>query len=176
MLLKNFGISLSTVHNIIKRFRESEEMCKCTMDKAENQYWKSVILGPQMTLYWNQTIRMEGSLPKPSSVNTVRCYVHEHNRKLYHVKRKQYMYQIQKRQYLHWTGAHLRWTECGKLSFHQSKYEIPLRNYRHSIFQAKDERYRPVCYQHSLKARVCIFLHHYIRKAPPEDLRLCTGS
>ncbi len=80
---RDLDISPSTVHNIIKRFKESGGI--------------SVRKG-------------QGRKPKLNNRTTIRSYIHKCQLKLYCAKRKPYVNSVQKRRRLLWARRHLGWT------------------------------------------------------------------
>ena len=110
----NLGLSPSTVHNIVKRFRESGEI-----SVRKGQGWKPLLnawpSSPQAVLFENATMMdiatwAQEYFGKSLSLNTVRRCIKKCNLKLYYAKRKAFINFAQKRRWVLWARSHLRWT------------------------------------------------------------------
>ena len=145
-------IPSSTVHNIIKRFRNQEDWL-CTWNMAKGQNWMRVILRPSGTtalktgviLYWT-SLHGPKNFHKSLSVNTVHRAIHKCQLKLHHAKKKSYMQTIQKHISLLWAKAHLKWFEAKwktVLRSDKSKFEIIFGNHGCPVLWTKQERYYP---------------------------------
>ncbi len=114
---KGFQISSSTVHNIIKRFKETGEI-----SVRKGQGWRPLLdaRGLQALRRHCITHRYDSVIDitkwaqeyfqKPLSVNTTRRAICRCQLKLYHAKRKAYVNMVQKRRRVLWAKAHLKWT------------------------------------------------------------------
>ncbi len=91
-IAKPLQISSSAVHNIIKRFRETEEI---SVRKGQGR---------------RPLLDAHGIFQKPLSVITMRRAICRPQLKLYHAKRKPYVNMVQKRRHVLWAKAHLKWT------------------------------------------------------------------
>ncbi len=113
-IAKALQISSSTVHNIIKRFRETGEI---SVRKGQGQrplldarglraLRRHCITHRHDSVIWHTKWAQE-YLQKPLSVNTIRRAICRCQLKLYHAKRKQYVNMVQKRRQVLWANAHL---------------------------------------------------------------------
>ncbi len=116
-IAKALQISSSTVHNIIKRFRETGEI---SVGKGQGR--SSLLdarglraLRRHCITHWHDsaidiTKWAQEYFQKPLSVNTIRRAICRCQLKLYHAKRKTYVNMVQKRRCVLWAKAHLKWT------------------------------------------------------------------
>ncbi len=162
-IAKALQISSSTVHNIIKRFRETGEI-----SVHKGQGWRPLLdahawsSGPQTTLHhssaWFIVIDItkwaQEYFQKPLSVNTIRCAICRCQLKLYHAKRKPYVNMVQKRRRVLLAKAPLKWTVSkwkGVLWSDESKFDILVGNHGRRVLWAKEEGDLPACYQRSVQ-------------------------
>ncbi len=143
-IAKALQISSSTVHNIIKTFRETGDLC-----------W---MLGPSddtaSLIVIDITKWAQEYFQKPLSVNTIRRAICRCQLKLYHVKRKTYVNMVQKRRRVLWAKAHLKWTVSkwkSVLLSDESKFDILVGNHGRRVLRAKEEEDLPACYQCSVQ-------------------------
>ncbi len=115
---KALHISSSTVHNIIKRFRETGEIL-CVRDKVEDLCWMLVIFGPldNTALLFGMILSLtllkgprNTSRNHWSTVNTICRAICRCQLKLYDAKKKPYVNLVQKRRHVMWAKANLKWT------------------------------------------------------------------
>ncbi len=98
-IAKALQISPSTVHNIIKRFRETGEISSGPQTTLIGIILSLTLLnGPRNTSI------------KPLLVNTIHRGICKCQLKLYHAKRKPFVNMVQKRCRVLWVKAHLKWT------------------------------------------------------------------
>ncbi len=143
-IAKALQISSSTVHNIIKTFRETGDLC-----------W---MLGPSddtaSLIVIDITKWAQEYFQKPLSVNTICHAICRCQLKLYHVKRKTYVNMVQKRRCVLWAKAHLKWTVSkwkSVLLSDESKFDILVGNHGRRVLRAKEEEDLPACYQCSVQ-------------------------
>ncbi len=152
-------ISSSTVHNIIKRFRETGEI------SARKGQGRRPLLDAcgLWALRWHCITHLHDSVTditklsqeyfqKPLSVNTIRRAICRCQLKLYHGKRKPYVNMVQKRRRVLWAKAHLKWTVSkwkSVLWSDESKFYILVGNHRRCVLRAKEEGDLPAYYQRS---------------------------
>ncbi len=116
-IAKALQISSSTVHNIIKRFRETGEI---SVRKGQGQRPLLDACGLRAPRRHCITHRHDSIIDitkcaqeyfqKPLSVNTIRRAICRCQLNLYHSKRKPYVNLVQKRCHVLWVKAHLKWT------------------------------------------------------------------
>ena len=137
-IARNLGISSSTVHNIIKRFRESGEITACkrqgrkpTLNARDLRSLRRHCIKNRHQCVKDITTWAQEHFRKPLSVNTVRRYIRKCNLKLYYAKQKPFINNTQKRRRLLWARAHLRWTDANWKSVlwsDESTFQIVLEN------------------------------------------------
>ncbi len=145
-IAKALHISSSTVHNIIKRFRETGDISVCKgQGRIPCHRHDSVI---DITKWAQEYFQ------KPLSVNTIRRAICRCQLKLYHAKRKPYVNMVQKRRHVLWVKTHLKWTLSkwkSVLWSDESKFDILVGNHGCHVLWAKEEGDLPACYQHSVQ-------------------------
>ncbi len=165
---KGLQISSSTVHNIIKRFRESGEISvrkgQCRrplLDACDLRALRWYCI-----THWHDSVIditkwAQEYFQKPLSVNTIHCAICRCKLKLYHAKRKPYVNMVQKRCRVLWVKAHLKLTVSKWKSVmwsDESKFDILVGNHEWRILRAKEERNLPACYQRSVKKPASLML------------------
>ncbi len=116
-IAKALQISSSTVHNIIKSFRETGEI---SVRKGQGQRPLLDACGLRALRRHCITHRHDSVIDitkwaqeyfqKPLLVNTIRRAICRCQLKLYHAKRKPYVNMVLKRRHVLWAKAHLKWT------------------------------------------------------------------
>ncbi|KAF0030334.1 hypothetical protein F2P81_017065 [Scophthalmus maximus] len=108
-IARNLGISSSTVHNIIKRFRESGEISarkrqgrKPTLSYGDLRSLRRHCIKNRHHSVKDITTWAQEHFRKPLSVNIVRRYIYDCKLKLYHAKRRPFINNTQKRRRLLW--------------------------------------------------------------------------
>ncbi len=158
-IAKTLQISSSTVHNIIKRFRETGEI---SVRKGQG---RRPLLDARglWTLRWHCITHRHDSViditkwaqeyfQKPLSVNTICRAICKCQLKLYHAKRKPYVNMVQKRRRVLWAKAHLKWTVSkwrSVLWSDESKFDILVGNHGRRVLRAKEEGDLPAWHQRS---------------------------
>ncbi len=135
---KGFQISSSTVHNIIKRFRETGEISvrkgqgrRPLLDARGLQALRRHCITHRHDSVIDITKWAQEYFQKPLSVNTTRRAICRCQLKLYHAERKLYVNMVQKRRRVLWTKAHLKWTVSkwkSVLWSDESKFDILVGN------------------------------------------------
>ncbi len=117
MTKKSKVISSSTVHNIIKRFRETGEISVCKgkgrrslLDARSLRALRRHCIMHRHDSVIDITKWAQEYFHKPLSVNTTRRAICRCQLKLYHAKRKPYVNMVQKRRRVLWAKAYLKWT------------------------------------------------------------------
>ncbi len=123
-IAKALQIWSSTVHDIIKRFRETGEI-----SVRKGQGWRPLLDARSLRALRRHCINhrhdsviditkwAQEYFQKPLSVNTIHRAICRCQLKLYHAKIKPYVNMVQKRRHVLWAKAHLKWTVCGKVSY-----------------------------------------------------------
>ncbi len=158
-ITKALQISSSTVHNIIKRFRETGEISvrkgqgrRPLLDARGLRALRRHCISHLHYLVIDITKWAQEYFQKPLSVNTIRRAICRCQLKLYHAKRKLYVNMVQKRSRILWAKAHLKWTVSkwkSVLWSDESKFDILVGNHRRRVLRAKEEGDLPACYQRS---------------------------
>ncbi len=160
-LQKALQISSSTVHNIIKRFRETREI-SVRKGQGRRPLLMPMVFGPSddtasligMILDIDITKWAQEYFQKPLLVNTIHRAICSCQLKLYHAKRKPYVTIVQKCRRVLWAKAHLKWTVSkwkSVLWSDESKFDILVGNHGHRILRAKEEGDLPACHQRSVQ-------------------------
>ncbi len=160
-IAKALQISSSTVHNIIKRFRETGEI---SVRKGQGRI--SLLdarglraLRRHCISHWHDSVIditkwAQEYFQKQLSVNTIRCAICRCQLKLYRAKRKPYVNMVQKRRRVLWAKAHLKWTVSkwkSVLWSDESKFDILVGNHGRRVLRANKEGDLPACYQRSIQ-------------------------
>ncbi len=145
---KGLQISSSTVHSIIKRFRETGEI---SVRKGQGR--RPLFDAPGLRALRRHCITYRHDsvivitkwaqeyLQKPLLVNTICRAICRCQLKLYHAKRKPYMAyvnMVQKRRCVLWAKAHLKWTVSkwkSVLWSDESKFDILVGNHRRRVLR-----------------------------------------
>ncbi len=116
-IAKALQILSSTVHNIIKRFKETGEISVCKgqgqiplLDARGLRALRRHCITHRHDSVIENTRWAQEYFQKPLSVNTIRHATCKCQLKLYHAKRKPYVNMVQKRNRVLWAKAHLKWT------------------------------------------------------------------
>ncbi|KAI2665782.1 Transposable element Tc1 transposase [Labeo rohita] len=155
-IAKALQISSSTVHNIIKRFRETGEI-----SVAEDLCWMPVVFRRHCITHQHDSVIditkwAQKYFQKPLSINTIRRAICRCQLKLYYAKRMSYVNMVQKRRRVLWAKAHLNWTVSkwkSDLWSDESKSDILVGNHEHCVLRAEEEGDLCTCYQHSVITR-----------------------
>ncbi len=114
---RDLDISPSTVHNIIKRFKESGGISvrkgQGRKPKLNNRDLRSLrrhCIKNRHSSISDITTWAQDYFGKPLSSTTIRSYIHKCQLNLYCAKRKPYVNSVQKRRRLLWARRHLGWT------------------------------------------------------------------
>ncbi len=114
---RDLDILHSTVHNIIKRFKESGGISvrkgQGRKPKLNNRDLRSLrrhCIKNRHSSISDITTWAQDYFGKPLSSTTIRSYIHKCQLKLYCAKRKPYVNSVQKRRRLLWARRHLGWT------------------------------------------------------------------
>ncbi len=160
-IAKALQISSSTVHNIIKSFRETGQM---SVRKGQGRRSLLNARGLRALRRHCITHRHDSVLDitkwaqeyfqKPLSVNTIHRAICRCQLKLYHAKMKPCVNMIQKRHRVLWAKVNLKWTVSkwkSVLRSDESKFDILVGNHGHHVLWAKEEGDLRACYQCSVQ-------------------------
>ncbi len=142
-IAKALQISSSTVHNIIKRFRDTGEISvrkgqgrRPLLDARGLRALRRHCITHRHDSVIDITKWAQEYFQKPLSVNTIRRAICRCQLKLYHVKRKAYVNMVQKPRRVLWAKAHLKWTVSNWKSVlwsDESKFDILVGNHRRRV-------------------------------------------
>ncbi len=160
-IAKALQISSSTVHNIIKRFREIGEISvrkgqgrRPLLDARGLRALRRHCITHRHDSVIDITKWAQEYFQKPLSVNTIRRAISRCQLKLYHAKRKPYVNMVQKRRRVLWAKAHLKWTVSkwkSVLWSEEPKFDILVGNHGRRVLRAKEEGDLPACHQRSVQ-------------------------
>ncbi len=183
---KALQISSSTVHTIIKRFKETGEI---SVRKGQGQRPLLDARGLRalrrhcITHLHDSVIDItkwaQEYSQKPLSVNTMRHAICRCQLKLYHAKRKPYVNMVQKRRCVLWAKAPLKWTVSkwkSVLWSDESKFDILFGNQGHRVLRAKEEGDLPACYQRSVPKPASVMVWQCISAYSMGSLHVLEGT
>ncbi len=160
-IAKALQISSSTVHNIIKRFRETGEISvrkgqgrRPLLDARGLRALRRHCFTHLHDSVIDITKWAQEYFQKPLSVNTIRRAICRCQLKLYHAKWKPYVNMVQNCRRVLWAKAHLKWTVSkwkSVLWSDESKFDILVVNHGRRVLRAKEEGDLPACYEHSVQ-------------------------
>ncbi len=160
-IAKALQISSSTVHNIIKRLRETEDISvhkgqgrRSLLDAHGLKALRRHCITHRHDSVIDITKWAQEYFQKPLSVNTICRAICRCQLKLYHAKRKPYVNMVQKRRCVLWAKAHLKWTVSKWKSFlwsDESKFDILVGNHGCRVLRAKEKGDLPACHQRSVQ-------------------------
>ncbi len=160
-IAKALQISSSTVHNIIKRFRETGEISvrkgqgrRPFLDARGLQALRRHCITHRHDSVIDITKWAQEYFQKPLSVNTIRRAICRCQLNLYRAKRNPYVNIVQKRRHVLWAKAQLKWSVSkwkSVLWSDESKFDILVGNHGCSVLRAKEEGDLPACYQRSVQ-------------------------
>ncbi len=152
-IAKALQISSSTVHNIIKRFRETGEISvrkgqgrRPLLDARGLRALRRHCITHRHDSVIDITKWAQEYFQKPLLVNTIRRAICRCQLKLYHAKRKPYVNMVQKHHCVLWAKANLKWNVSkwkSVLWSDESKFDILVGNHGRRVLRAKEERDLP---------------------------------
>ncbi|KAG2462527.1 TCB1 transposase, partial [Polypterus senegalus] len=160
-IAKTLHLSSSTVHNIIRRFRESG-----TISVLKGQGRKTILdardlraLKRHCTTNRNATVKeitewAQEYFQKPLSVNTIHHAISRCQLKLYSAKKKPFLSKIHKLRRCHWARDHLKWSVAKwktVLWSDESRFKVLFGNLGHHVIRTKEDKDNPSCYQRSVQ-------------------------
>uniref|UniRef100_A0A9J8AGX4 Transposase Tc1-like domain-containing protein n=1 Tax=Cyprinus carpio carpio TaxID=630221 RepID=A0A9J8AGX4_CYPCA len=153
-------LSLSTVHNIIQRFRESGTISVCKvqgrktiLDARDLRALRRHCITSRNATVMEITTWAQEYFQKTLSVNTIHRAIRRCQLKLYRSKKKPYLNMIQKLRCFLWAKAHLKWTVAKwktVLWSDESKFVLFGKLGRH-VIRTKEDKDNPSCYQRSVQ-------------------------
>ena len=185
-IARNLGISSSTVHNIIKRFRESGEITACkrqgrkpTLNARDLRSLRRHCIKNRHQCVKDITTWAQEHFRKPLSVNTVRRYICKCNLKLYYAKQKPFINNTQKRRRLLWARAHLRWTDAkweSVLWSDESTFQIVFGKCGRRVLRTKEEKDHPDCYGRKVQKPASVMVWGCVSASGMGNLQICEGT
>ncbi len=185
-IAKDLQLSSSTVHNIIKRFRETGEI---SVRKGQGQRPLLDARGLRALRRHCITHRHDSVIDITKwaqeyfqnllSVNTIRRAIRRCQLKLYHAKRKPYVNMVQKRRRVLWAKAHLKWTVSkweSVLWSDESTFDILVGNHGHCVLRAKEEGDLPACHQRSVQKPASLMVWGCISAYSMGNLHVLEGT
>ncbi len=185
-IAKALQISSSTVHNIMKSFRETGEI------SVHKRQGRRPLLDARGLLALRRhciTDRHDSVIDiakwaqeyfqKPLSANTICHDICRYQLKLYHAKRKPYVNMVQKCRRVLWAKAHLKWTVSkwkSVLWSDESKFDILVGNHGCCVLRAKEEGDLPVCHQHSVQKPASLMVWGCISAYAMGSLHVLEGT
>ncbi len=152
---RDLDISPSTVHNIIKRFKESGGISVCKgqgrKPKLNNRDLRSLrrhCIKNRHSSISDITTWAQDYFGKPLSSTTIHSYIHKCQLKLYCAKRKPYVNSVQKRRRLLWARRHLGWTitQCKRVLWSdESVFQVFFGRNGRRVLRTKEEKDHPDC-------------------------------
>ncbi len=155
-IAKALQISSSTVHNIIKRFRETGEISvrkgqgrRPLLDARGLRALRRHCITHRHDSVIDITKWAQEYFQKPLSVNTIRRAICRCQLKRYHAKRKPYVNMVQKPCHVLWDKTHLKWTVSNWKSVlwsDKSKFDILVGNHGCCVLRVKEVGDLLACY------------------------------
>ncbi len=185
-IAKALQMSSSTVHNIIRRFRETGEI---SVVKGQDQRpflecCDLRALRRHCITHWHDSVIditkwAQEYFQKPLSVNTIHRAICRCQLKLYHAKRKPYVNMVQKHRRVLWAKAHLKWTVSkwkSVLWSDESKFDILVGNHGRRVLRAKEEGDLPACHQRSVQKQASLMVWGCISAYGMGSLHVLEGT
>ncbi len=174
-------ISSSTVHNIIKSFRETGEISvrkgqgrRPLLDARGLWGLRRHCITHRHDSVIDITKWAQEYFQKPLSVNTIRRAICRCQIKFYHAKRKPNVNMVQKHCRVLWAKAHLKWTVSkwkSVLWSDESKFDILV-----GVLRAKEEGDLPACYQRSVQKPASLMVWGCISAYDMGSLHVLEGT
>ncbi len=184
-MFNDLDISPSTVHNIIKRFKESGGISvrkgQGRKPKLNNRDLRSLrrhCIKNRHSSRSDITTWAQDYFGKPLSITTIRSYIHKCQLKLSCAKRKPYVNRVQKRRRLIWARRHLGWTitvETCTVVRWISISGIFGRNGRR-VLRTKEEKDHPDCYQQQVQKPGSVMVWGCVSALGKGNLHFCDGT
>ncbi len=183
---RDLDISPSTVHNIIKRFKESGGISvrkgQGRKPKLNNRDLRSLrrhCIKNRHSSISDITTWAQDYFGKPLSSTTIRSYIHKCQLKLYCAKRKPYVNSVQKRRRLLWARRHLGWTitqwKCVLWS-DESVFQVFFGRNGRRVLRTKEEKDHPDCYQQQVQKPGSVMVWGCVSALGKGNLHFCDGT
>ncbi|KAI4883813.1 hypothetical protein NFI96_033225 [Prochilodus magdalenae] len=160
-IAKTFKLSSSTVHNIIKRFRESGTITvrkgqgrKTLLDARDLRALKRHCTSNRNTTVKEITEWAQEYFQKALSVNTIHRAIRRCQLKLYSAKRKPFLSKLHKLRRLHWATGLLKWSVAKwktVLWSDESRFEVLYGTLGRHVIRTREDKDNPSCYQRSVQ-------------------------
>ncbi len=183
---RDLDISPSTVHNIIKRFKESGGISvrkgQGRKPKLNNRDLRSLrrhCIKNRHSSISDITTWAQDYFGKPLSSTTIRSYIHKCQLKLYCAKRKPYVNSVQKRRRLLWARRHLGWTITQwkrVLWSDESVFQVFFGRNGRRVLRTKEENDHPDCYQQQVQKPGSVMVWGYVSALGKGNLHFCDGT
>ncbi|KAI4898619.1 hypothetical protein NFI96_006397 [Prochilodus magdalenae] len=153
-IAKTFKLSSSTVHNIIKRFRESGTIAvrkgqgrKTLLDACDLQALKRHCTSNRNAIVKEITEWAQEYFQKALSVNTIHRAIRRCQLKLYSAKRKPFLSKLHKLRCLHWARGLLKWSVAKWKTVLWSRFEVLYGTLGRHVILTREDKDNPSCYQ-----------------------------
>uniref|UniRef100_A0A803JHS9 Paired domain-containing protein n=1 Tax=Xenopus tropicalis TaxID=8364 RepID=A0A803JHS9_XENTR len=185
-IAKILHLSSSTVHNIIRRFRESG-----TISVRKGQGRKTILdardlraLKRHCTTNRNTTVKeitewAQEYFQKPLSVNTIHRAIRRCQLKLYSAKKKPFLSKIHKLRRFHRARDHLKWSVAKwktVLWSDESQFEVLFGNLGRHVIRTKEDKDNPSCYQRSVQKPASLMVWGCMSACGMGSLHVWKGS
>lgn len=185
-IARNLGISPSSVHNIIKRFREYGEIStkkrqgsKPKLDARDLRMLRRHCIANRHQSIQNITMWAQDHFKTTLSATTIRRYIIKCNLNLYYAKRKPFINKIQKRRRLLWSRAHLKWRVSkwnSVLWSDESTFQVVMGQQGRRVLRTKEEKDHPDCYQRKAQKPASVMVWGCISANGMGNLHICKGT
>ncbi len=183
---RDLDISPSTVHNIIKRFKESGGISvrkgQGRKPKLNNRDLRSLrrhCIKNRHSSISDITTWAQDYFGKPLSSTTIRSYIHKCQLKLYCAKRKPYVNSVQKCRRLLWARRHLGWTITQwkrVLWSDESVFQVFFGRNGRRVLRTKEEKDHPDCYQQQVQKPGSVMVWGCVSALGKGNLHFCDGT
>ncbi len=183
---RDLDISPSTVHNIIKRFKESGGISvrkgQGRKPKLNNRDLRSLrrhCIKNRHSSISDITTWAQDYFGKPLSSTTIRSYIHKCQLKLYCSKRKPYVNSVQKHRRLLWAWRHLGWTITQwkrVLWSDESVFQVFFGRNGRRVLRTKEEKDHPDCYQQQVQKPGSVMVWGCVSALGKGNLHFCDGT
>ncbi|KAI4880360.1 hypothetical protein NFI96_001236 [Prochilodus magdalenae] len=156
-IAKTFKLSSSTVHNIIKRFRESGTIAvrkgqgrKTLLDAHDLRALKRHCTSNRNATVKEITEWAQEYFQKALSVNTIHRAIRRCQLKLYSAKRKPFLSKLHKLRRLHWARGLLKWSVAKwktVLWSDESRFEVLYGTLGRHVIRTREDKDNPSCYE-----------------------------
>ena len=180
----NLGLSPSTVHNIVKGFRESGEILvpkgqrrKPLLNVRDHRALRRYCLRNRHATMMDVATWVREWLGKSLSLKTVCRCIKKCNLKLFYAKMKASINFAQKQRQVLWVRSYLRWTgKQWKLWSDESTSQLVFGKNGHQILRAKGEKDHPDCSQRKVQKPASVMVWGCISAHDMGDLHICEGT